>query len=304
MKTPNNLKAGLLCAALAAPLVLTSGCSDHSDEIVQLEAQLAAQRRQLETSEERWDAERKQLRERLNALESDMGGFQHESLDPFNERVRRLEHVLDVENENAESEPIAARIANLERRLEEVRAEAAQGSGERPSEIDMDRLVDQVADRVIERQYDMAPTKDLAEALARLNISDAERDLIRHEVIDAKRAMLELLDTPTEDGRNLANEIIDMVIRAQSGEGEPNFARVFGDLARYQVPGDAENRTYFEVMEDIKERNRENIGRILTPEDQRRLSMAQEDWTEFEVGEDDPWAALYMERLEELNRDD
>ena len=69
-----------------------------------------------------------------------------------------------------------------------------------------------------------------------------------------------------------------------------------------EFPGDAEGRTYMETINAIKKKNREAIGRILTPEQQAALTRAHADWTDFEVGEGDPWGPLYLKRLEEYQK--
>jgi hypothetical protein len=292
------------CCALAVLLMLGAGCADHSQDIQQLETQVAAQRRQLDTAEERWDSERQELRRQIHALRAMLGDSNADDAGPLAERLARLEAEAASMPDGEDADDVFARIRGLEDRLAEIRDEAVTAAREEAREEARKQAREATDERFEERVANTQPTKDLAAALERLNISEAERDLIRNEVIDAKRAMLELLDTPTPDGRNLAHEILDSIILASMGQGEPpNFAKLLGDLSRHNVPGDAEGRSYLEVMEAIKQRNREAIGRILTPEDQKKLDQAHNDWTEFEVGDDDPWGPLYLERFEKLFRE-
>jgi hypothetical protein len=116
--------------------------------------------------------------------------------------------------------------------------------------------------------------------------------------------MLETLEVPTADGRVLAEELIDVFIRVANGEAKETDAHaVFLELAGQKIPGDIEGRTYMEAINAIKARNREDISRILSPQDQRKLTAAHEDWSDFEVGEGDPWGALYMERLQKYQQE-
>jgi hypothetical protein len=165
--------------------------------------------------------------------------------------------------------------------------------------VDEDRVAELAAKKLAEQQANSTPTKNLKQALARLDISQAEQEMVRQEIISAKKGILETLEVPTTTGRNLAVELIDKMLAVQNGDAEQSdLMGIFGDLATLKVPGDASGRTYMDAINAIKKKNRETIGRILTPEDQSKLTRAHEDWTDFEVGEGDPWGALYLERLE------
>lgn len=88
-----------------------------------------------------------------------------------------------------------------------------------------------------------------------------------------------------------------MFIGIQNGDAkQSDFTKLYLELTQTEIPGDIEGRTYAEAIEDIKARNREDISRILTEEDRKKLDAAHEDWSDFDI-DDDPFGELYMERL-------
>jgi hypothetical protein len=277
-----------------AALLLAAGCNDQSDEIARVRAEQQMQRTRLDENEERWAAERKQLQDDIAALRAQLGQAGPDEAKPLQERLAELE---------AKAAGDTDWVADVEARLDGVKAEAVAAAREEAAKgggmIDEERVAELAAKKLAEQQANSTPTKNLKQALARLDISQAEQELIRQEIISAKKGILETLEVPTTTGRNLAVELIDKMLAVQNGDAEQSdLMGIFGDLATLKVPGDASGRTYMDAINAIKKKNREAVGRILTPEDQNKLTSAHEDWTDFEVGEGDPWGALYLERLE------
>jgi hypothetical protein len=277
-----------------AALLLAAGCNDQSDEIARVRAEQQMQRTRLDENEERWAAERKQLQDDIAALRAQLGQAGPDEAKPLQERLAELE---------AKAAGDTDWVADVEARLDGVKAEAVAAAREEAAKgggmVDEDRVAELAAKKLAEQQANSTPTKNLKQALARLDISQAEQEMVRQEIISAKKGILETLEVPTTTGRNLAVELIDKMLAVQNGDAEQSdLMGIFGDLATLKVPGDASGRTYMDAINAIKKKNRETIGRILTPEDQSKLTRAHEDWTDFEVGEGDPWGALYLERLE------
>ncbi len=287
----------LALAAAGAAMLFVPGCKDQSDEIASLQASVATQRRQLEDSEKQRHDESKRLQDEIDALRGQIGPVKLEGEKPLADRLAELEANAG-KDDSAETQK---RVAELERQVDAARKETATVQDELAKvaagggEINEEKVAELTARKIAES----APTKDLKQAMDRLSISQAEKDMIRQEILDAKKGILETLEVPTADGRNMAEELIDTILRVQGGKGEnAEFMKLVGELSLQKIPGDAQGRSYWDAINDVKKRNRENISRILTPEDQAKLDKAHQDWTDFEVGDGDPWGPLYMERLE------
>ncbi len=280
-----------------AALFLVAGCNDQGDEIARVRAEQQMQRTRLDENEQRWAAERKQLQDEIAALRAQLGQAGPDEAKPLQQRLAELEAKA------AGDASLDKKVADIEARLDGVKEEAVAAAREEAAKgggmVDEERVAELAAKKLAAEQANNTPTKNLKQALARLDISQAEQELVRQEIISAKKGILETLEVPTATGRNLAVELIDKMLAVQNGDAEQSdLMGIFGDLATLKVPGDASGRTYMDAINAIKKKNRETIGRILTPEDQNKLTRAHEDWTDFEVGEGDPWGALYLERLE------
>lgn len=290
-----------LIPAAALVALLIAGCKDNTQEVEKLRNDLAAQEKEFDEANDRWASERDLLRAELDALKSRLGTLDESGAKPVADRIKEIEGRLAATNENEE---LAAKLDAMDKRIDGVKTEAVEaakieaakaGSGE----FDQEALAALMAKKLAEEQAANAPTKDLAAALDRLDISEGEKEQVRQHILDTKKQILEALEVPTEDGRVFAEELIDGFIKIQNGEmKESDLGKLFLELSTIKIPGDIEGRTYVQAIEAVKARNKEDIGRILSPEDQKKLTAAHADWSDFEVGEGDPWGALYMERIQ------
>jgi chromosome segregation ATPase len=292
---------GMLCAALLC------GCQDNAQEVSKLRADLTAEQKRFDEASNTWASERDAMRADIAALKAQLGTLDTASATPMAERIKELETRVDA---GAKPDPeLAAKVEALSRQIDGVRQEAVEAAKLEAAkaatgEMDEEKIAALMAKKLAEEQAANAPTKNLGQALDRLDISQAEREQIRQSIIDAKKQILEALEVPTEDGRVMAEELIDAFIKIQNGDAQmTDVHKVVGELAAKKVPGDIEGRTYLDVINGVKARNKEEIGRILSPEDQKKLSAAHEDWTDFEVGDDDPWGALYLERIQKYQKE-
>ncbi|MCB9932621.1 MAG: hypothetical protein H6841_04275 [Planctomycetes bacterium] len=292
---------GLLCAALLG------GCHDNSQEVNKLRADLVAEQKRFDEASNTWADERAAMRKDIADLKAQLGTLDAESAKPVAERLTELEGRVD---EAGKPDPeLAAKVDALGKKVEGLkdeaveaaRVEAAKAAG---GEMDEAKIAELMAKKLAEEQAANAPTKNLQQALDRLELSQGEKDQVREFIIDAKKQILETLEVPTEDGRVLAEELIDTFIKVQNGDAQMTDVQVlFGELATKKIPGDVQGRTYLDAINAVKARNREDIGRMLSETDQKKLSAAHEDWTDFEVGEGDPWGELYMERIQKYQKD-
>lgn len=299
------LHAGLFASLLSAA-VMAGACADQSSEVAQLKADMAAQQKQFHAESDAWKTEREKLRRDLDDLKAKLGTLDGDNAKPVAEAIRELEGRI-TEAEKSEASPdVTAKLAALEAKLDKVKVEAGEIARDEAAKasmgsVDEEKLAELTAKKLAEEQAASAPTKNLQEALNRLDVSEAEKDQVKQHILEAKAAILETLEVPTADGRNLAEELIDTILKVQNGKAEQtDMNKIFLELSTTKVPGDLEGRTYLQVIEAHKVRNREQIGRILGKADQDKLTKAHADWTDFEIGEGDPWVGLYMERLEKM----
>ncbi|MCC6465872.1 MAG: hypothetical protein IT463_11080 [Planctomycetes bacterium] len=292
---------------------LLAGCQDNSAEVQKLRGDVVAQQKRFDDAEDRWSTEKSDLQRQINDLRAQLGPLPvaadgsptaplAETLKALNERVEKVESTPAPD----------ARLAELEKRLDTVKAdaveaarlEAAKGGTPGGPAMGEAKVAELMAKKLAEEQAANAPTKALSEALERLGISDAEKDAVKQSILECKKEQLALLETPTAEGRVFADELIDAFIKTQAGEAtQADIAKLFFEISKTPVAGDAQGRTYLQAIEQSKAKNKENISRVLTKEDQERLTRAHGDWSEFELGDEDPFTALYMERLDKYNAD-
>lgn len=292
----------------AAALLLVGGCGQNAEETERLRSDLAKQKAEVAESRAAWEGERDKLKAEIAELRGRIGDTKPDH--PLGQTIDDLQKRVDKVEKGGDSKT-GERLAALEKSVETVKkeaidaakAEAAKSGTGSTTGMTKEELDAYMAKKAAEDAEANKETKNLAEALARLNISDAEKEAIRQSVIDCKKAQLELLETPTTDGRIFAEELIDTFIKIQDGKAtQADVGKLFMELVATKVPGDTQGRTYVQVIEEYKQKNKDSIGKLLTPEDQKKLSRAHPDWSEFEVGEGDPFGALYMERLQKYQK--
>ena len=278
---------------------LLAGCQDNSGEVEKLRSDLTAQQKRFDEANDRWASERDTMRAELADLKKQMGTLPEGEARPVAARISELEAQL-AEGDNAANEELAAKVDALGKKIDGVKEEAVEAARVEAAKAGSGSVsAEDLAKAMAEEQAKNAPTKDLAAAMDRLQISQAEKDQIKQHIIDSKQQILETLEVPTEDGRVFAEELLDTFIKIQNGDGKmTDVHALFIELSSKKIPGDIEGRTYAQAIDAVKARNKEDIGRILSPADQEKLTAAHEDWTDFDIGEGDPWGALYMERLQ------
>jgi len=278
---------------LAAALALAACGKDP--ELATLRAELARQDAEFRLAQSRWEAERERMDADIAQLRGDLARVgKVDPSRPLAEVVGELSR--RVAGLEVKPEPdVQARVAAIEAKLESAR-EAGGGLTE-------DRVKEMMAEKLAAEVAAAQPTKDFVQVLTRLSASEAEKEALKRSIVECKKLQLDLLQTPTEDGRVFAEEIVDAFIRVQDAVyTQADLTKLFVEIAGTKVPRDAQGRTYLQVIEEAKQKNRDRIGRLLSPQDQTRLSQAHADWSEFELGEADPWRDLFLQRFEEYER--
>ncbi|MBZ0136498.1 MAG: hypothetical protein K8I27_09015 [Planctomycetes bacterium] len=293
------MKTLSLMGGLVIGAALLAGCQDNSQEVDKLRSDLVAQQNRFDEANNKWASDRDTMRAEIDDLKARLGALDAEGTPakPVAEQIKDLEgRIAGVE----EKPDLSAKVDALGKKIDGVRDEAVEAARAEAAKagagaIDKDALAEALA----KQQAANAPTKDLAQAMDRLEISDAEKEQLKQYIIDAKTQILETLEVPTEDGRVFAEELIDGFIKVQNGEAkETDIHALFLELGSKKIPGDINGRSYMEAINDIKALNKEDISRMLSEKDQKKLTTAHPDWTDFDVEEGDPWGALYMERLQ------
>lgn len=292
----------LLLLVAFAPLALT-GCQDNS-EVDSLKSQLAHTKQDLVEAREEARADKAALQARLDELERRLGRTSTEANAPtLREEIEALKvKAAAAKHEGAADPELEKRIAAMEEKVNKVEGKVDNANAE------VSKVKEETAatkKEVADAKNATTQTKDFNQAIARLDISEAEKQAIKDEIVKSKKEMLELLEVPTADGRHFGEELIDTFIKAQmSGENkQAEIMGIFADLSQTKVPGDAQGRTYVQMINEVKKRNRDSIGRILKPEDQKKLDAAHADWTDFEGIEGDPFGELYMARLKKYQEE-
>lgn len=289
----------LLLLAMALPLAAL-GCGDQR-EMEALRAELARTKTELSDAREEARLDQTRLQERLARLEARLGREGAAGERSVQEELSALKAELAKAASGEEKAALEKRIAAVETRVESVKTEAMDEArkGQGGGAVDEQRIAEMAAKKLAEEQAANAPTKNFDQAIARLSASEAEKQAVKDEILKSKKEILELLEVPTAEGRNFGEEVIDAFIASQMGaEGaQARLLNLFADLANTRVPGDADNRSYAQALEDIKKKNRQTIGRILSPDDQKKLDRAHADWTDFEGLEGDPFTDFYLQRL-------
>jgi hypothetical protein len=292
----------LLLLAAFASLALT-GCQDNS-ETDALKSQLAHTRQDLIDAREESRAEKAALQERIERLEMRLGKTSTDANQPtLREEIDALKIKAALAKHEGASDPeLEKRIAAMEEKVNKVESKVDTTNAE------VSKVKEETAatkKEVADAKNATTQTKDFNQAIARLDISEGDKQAIKDEIVKSKKELLELLEVPTADGRHFGEELIDTFIKAQmSGENkQAEIMGIFADLSNTKVPGDTQGRSYVEMINEIKKRNRDSIGRILKPEDQKKLDAAHADWTDFEGIEGDPFGELYMARLKKYQEE-
>lgn len=288
------------------PLAL-AGCQDNT-EVDNLRSQLAKTKQELTETRDEAKADKAELQARIARLEARLGKESADAGQPtLRDELEALKVQLKQAKDPEQQAALEKRIAAVEGRVEKVKEEAVEEAKKIAPAVGASGPVDEnkIAEMAAKKLADEQPTKNFKDAIARLNLSDADKQAVLDEIVKSKKEMLELLEVPTAEGRRFGEELIDTFIKAQmTGENQQaQIMNLFADLTNTKVPGDGQGRTYFQMIEDIKKRNRENIGRILKPEDQKKLDKAHGDWTDFEEIEGDPWTDVYMQRLKKYQEE-
>ena len=240
-----------------------------------------------------------------------------EPLDAIEARLDRMEAGLRTAREP--QEPTLVGLApDLRRAADRPPASGTPSSGERaasapggsatplegPAKEQLAELVDEAVEKKavqIRAMQDKKPSIDVfAETLA---LSDAQREIVEREILQAQHDIRQVLDTPTADGSNLLDELVEVFAdgMAHPGENKQPGMKWFGRVMTEVVPGTSE--TYAQRAEASKTRLRNALQRELSEDQYALFEQWQMDPSEVEDIPGSPWKdveARVVERAKEL----
>ena len=229
----------------------------------------------------------------LSALALGAAAFSHSRERPTqgarspvrNERVANLE----------------TKVAELTRQVEALRAaqpepealasatlpETAVDSPVAIPEVDptLKAIVDEAVDRKAKQVMDEMRIKEnkkpeIGVFASMLKLTEEQRALTERVVVAGQREVYSILDTPTDGGANLMDDLVDLVARGIAQPGQDHgWAPWIGRVMSEKVPGTDE--TYGARIESVKNRMRATFKREWTAEQYREFQAWGVDPTEI-----------------------
>ena len=190
------------------------------------------------------------------------------------------------------------------------RTMAAGGPGTRTADEvgetkeEIRELVDEAVSKKAEQIRQMQDKKPSIDHFSQtLALTETQREIVEREVVQAQHEIRALLETPTADGTNLLDELVEVMAEgiARPGEKSERGMKWFGRILTEQVPGTSE--TYGARAERAKDRLREALRRELTPEQHALYESWQMDPSEIQGVPNSPWQDLegrVLERAKDL----
>ncbi len=165
----------------------------------------------------------------------------------------------------------------------------------------VDAAVDRKTKQVMDEMRIKANKKPAMDVFASvLELNDRQRAAAERVVVDGQNQVHAILETPTANGANLMDDLIDIVAKGIARPGKdhgwgPLFARIVSE----KIPGTDE--TYGARIESVKNRMRATFKRDWSEAQYREFEEWGVDPTEIEKVPDSPNTAL-MERIMERAR--
>ena len=178
------------------------------------------------------------------------------------------------------------------------RAEAGE------AEEQIRELVDEAVTKKAAQIQQMQDKKPSIDAFSKtLALTDAQREVVEREVVLAQQQIRSLLETPTADGTNLLDELVEVMAEgiARPGEKSERGMKWFGRILTEEVPGTGE--TYAAQAERAKEQLRRTLRQELTEEQHALYESWQMDPSEVQDVPNSPWKDLQgriVERAKDL----
>ncbi len=229
--------------------------------------------------------------------------------DEFERRLNELEHrvaKLDTKNGNTK---LATGIRKVQIKNEDDPDETDEGKEEvmvRLQQVEdtvaqadqtlsaaiKERVEEVVGEKVdeLERKQDKKPTLAIFSDV--LELTDDQRRIVDKEVWVAQNEVRTILETPTEDGSILIDELVDVIAygEAKHPEAGQRFIKWLGRVMTEKIPGT--DVTYGTDIEVIKNNTRSAFRNELTEEQYAEFESWGVDPTDIKEIDNSPWADL------------
>ena len=210
-------------------------------------------------------------------------------------KIDGTEHATEISKIQIKNEDELGKVDGSEQevmvRLQQVEDTVAQADQTLTAEIKerVEEIVDERVDK-LEKKQDKKPT--LAAFSDVLKLTDNQRSIVDKEVWNAQNEVRIILETPTEDGSILINELVDVIAygEAKHPEAGPRFIKWLGRVMTEKIPGT--DVTYGADIEVIKNNTRSAFRNEFTEKQYAEFESWGVDPTDIKEIENSPWADL------------
>ncbi len=190
-----------------------------------------------------------------------------------------------------------------------LRTDAPAGEREGPDAVDpakdpekLAALVDEAVEKKAAQMRTMANKKPAMNVFAStLELTKEQSEAAGREIVRAQHDIQAILETPTEDGAVLLDDLVEVVARgmAEPAKHQQRWMQFFGRVMNEKIPGSDE--TYAARIESVKQRVRDNFKRNWSERQYANFQTWQMDPTEVQGIEGSPWTTL-GKRMQERAR--
>jgi len=239
-----------------------------------------------------------ELEHRLNELEQQVAKLDPKISDTkLATGIRKMQ--IKNEDDPEETEEVKEEVMVRLQQVEDTVARADQTL----SAAIKERVEEVVGEKVdeLEKKQDKKPTLTVFSEM--LELTDDQRRVVDKEVWSAQKEVRTILETPTEDGSILIDELVDVIAygEAKHPEAGSRFIKWLGRVMTEKIPGT--DVTYGADIEVIKNNTRSAFRSEFTEEQYAEFESWGVDPTEIKEIENSPWADLeerVKQRLLEL----
>ncbi len=176
-------------------------------------------------------------------------------------------------------------------RLQQVEDTVAQADQTLSAAI-KERVEEVVGEKVdeLEKKQDKKPTLAIFSEV--LELTDDQRRVVDKEVWVAQNEVRTILETPTEDGSILIDELVDVIAygEAKHPEAGQRFIKWLGRVMTEKIPGT--DVTYGADIEVVKNNTRSAFRNELTEEQYAEFESWGVDPTDIKEIDNNPWADI------------
>lgn len=138
----------------------------------------------------------------------------------------------------------------------------------------VDKAVDRKTKQVIDDMRIKSDKKPEIRVFAKaLGLTPEQQEAADRVVLEAQRETYSILETPTDDGRNLMTELVDLAAKGIAEPGKDHgWGKWLGRIMTEKIPGT--DQTHAERLETVKQRAQAEFKRTWTPKQYKEF----EEW--------------------------